>query len=212
MSRGDILTQQLCLIQLLDRRDEISVTEVVPELHCSVRTIYRDLEVLARAGVPIYLTGQNRWRVLEDYHHNMNLILSCAEMVAMSMSGKPKAGLRGTFFYDATRTVLGKTRTQLSKDLSARVAMMSFLYGAFGAWSGESYPVELIFDETMAERQLHPQQENRLEANGRLRVKIQPPIGLALVAYRVKVPEPTALKTIVQEEHQQILERIHATL
>src|SRR4051794_8732474 len=46
MSRGDGLARQLQLMQMLEHRQEIVVPEVAAELGYTVRTVYRDLQVL----------------------------------------------------------------------------------------------------------------------------------------------------------------------
>src|SRR5437763_5776869 len=86
MSRGDGLARQLQLMQILEKRQEIAVPAVAAELGYTVRTVYRDLQVLERIGVPIYQekTGRKaRWRVVEGYRRKLSITLSWPEMVAL---------------------------------------------------------------------------------------------------------------------------------
>src|ERR1700730_3138413 len=79
MSRGDGLARQLQLMQMLEHRQEIVVPEVAAQLGYTVRTVYRDLQVLERVGVPIYQErrGQKaRWRVMEGYRRRLSITLS----------------------------------------------------------------------------------------------------------------------------------------
>ena len=59
MARGDSLARQLKLMTLLEDRQELAVTDVARELGYTTRTVYRDLAVLERIGVPIYQAGGN---------------------------------------------------------------------------------------------------------------------------------------------------------
>src|SRR5438874_2388491 len=54
MSRGDSLARQLNLILMLETRQVIDVPDAAEQLECTARTVYRDLQVLERVGVPIY--------------------------------------------------------------------------------------------------------------------------------------------------------------
>src|SRR5256885_16088254 len=70
MARGDSLARQLKLMTLLEDRQELAVTDVARELGYTTRTVYRDLAVLERIGVPIYQERKGRrarWRVVEGY-------------------------------------------------------------------------------------------------------------------------------------------------
>ena len=62
MSRGDGLARQLQLMQMLEHRQEIVVPEAAAALGYTVRTVYRDLQVLERVGVPIYQERQDGMR------------------------------------------------------------------------------------------------------------------------------------------------------
>ena len=54
MPRGNQLTRQWQLLQLLDRPAGVVVDDAAGELGCAVRTVWRDLQVLQAAGFPIY--------------------------------------------------------------------------------------------------------------------------------------------------------------
>ena len=54
MPRGNQLTRQWQLLQLLDRPAGVAVDDAARDLGCTVRTIWRDLRVLQDAGFPIY--------------------------------------------------------------------------------------------------------------------------------------------------------------
>jgi predicted DNA-binding transcriptional regulator YafY len=124
MARGDSLARQLTLIRLLDARREVVVTDVARELGFTSRTVYRDLAVLERVGVPIYQerTGaRSRWRVVEGYQRKVPLTLSFSEMLALAAGRELLSGLAGTMFHEAAISALEKIRASLPKEISTRV-------------------------------------------------------------------------------------------
>jgi len=70
MPRGDQLSRQWRLLQMIDRPQGVTVDDAARDLECTIRTIWRDLGVLQAAGFPIYTeraADGNRgvWRVTE---------------------------------------------------------------------------------------------------------------------------------------------------
>src|SRR5947208_16065083 len=91
MPRGNQLTRQWRLLQLVDRSSGIVVDEAARELGCAVRTIWRDLQVLQDAGFPIYdermANGRRSvWRVEDTFKLRLPLKLTLAELAALLMS------------------------------------------------------------------------------------------------------------------------------
>src|SRR5262245_36267611 len=123
MERGSSLARQHRLIRLLNVRREVHVAEAAVELGTSERTVYRDLRVLERVGVPIYpeRTGdKTRWRVVEGYRHGLAISLSWAEMVAVAAGRALLGGLGDSFFADSAGTALEKIRDALPKEVAQR--------------------------------------------------------------------------------------------
>jgi DeoR/GlpR family transcriptional regulator of sugar metabolism len=56
MPRGNQLVRQWQLLQLIDQRAGIAVDDAARKLDCTVRTIWRDLSALQRAGFPSMTT------------------------------------------------------------------------------------------------------------------------------------------------------------
>lgn len=89
MPRGNQLTRQWHLLQLLDRPSGIVVDDAARDLGCAVRTIWRDLRVLHDAGFPIYdeqgADGRRSvWRVDDTFKRRLPLKLSLAELAPSS--------------------------------------------------------------------------------------------------------------------------------
>src|SRR5262249_54311131 len=79
------------LLQLIDRLAGVTVGDAARDLGCAVRTIWRDVIVLQRAGFPIYddkAADRNRtvWRVTEEFRRRLPLKLGLAEVLALLLS------------------------------------------------------------------------------------------------------------------------------
>src|SRR5712664_3973806 len=123
MARGDSLARQLQLIQILDERRQVSVPQVARELGYTIRTVYRDLAVLERVGVPIYqerVGNAARWRVVEGYRRKLSLTLSWSEVLALTAGRRLLEGLSGSLFHESAVSALDKIRRALPDPLAAR--------------------------------------------------------------------------------------------
>ncbi|HYB43481.1 MAG TPA: WYL domain-containing protein [Candidatus Methylomirabilis sp.] len=129
MPRGGQLARQWRLLQLIDRPAGIAVDDAARELGCAVRTIWRDLQVLHRGGLPVYddpmADGRRSvWRVDDAFRRQLPLKLTLSETVALLMSrhllGPAGAGVLGP----AVASAFDKVARVLSKealDLIARL-------------------------------------------------------------------------------------------
>ena len=125
MARGDSLARQLQLIQILETRRSVAVVDMAEELGATRRTVYRDLQVLERVGVPIYqdrVGARSRWRVVEGYQRHLSLTLSFSETLALATGRDLLAGLSGTLFHEAAVSALEKIRAVLPREIAARAS------------------------------------------------------------------------------------------
>jgi len=78
----------LVLLLLLQTRGRVTAQSLARRLEVSERTVYRDLEALSMAGVPVY--GERGpgggWSLLEDYRTNLTRLTE-AEVNTLFMSG-----------------------------------------------------------------------------------------------------------------------------
>src|SRR6185503_724833 len=132
MPRGNQLTRQWRLLQLLDRPEGVAVEDAARELGCVVRTIWRDLGVLQAAGFPIYDDPQadgrrSIWRTREEFKRRLPLKLSLSELAALVMSRELLAPVAANGTGDLATTVgaaFDKITAVLSKDALALLAQM----------------------------------------------------------------------------------------
>lgn len=128
MPRGDALARQLHLIRLLDGRRELAVDSTAQELGISRRTLYRDLDVLQRSGVPLYTEPQGkrvRWRLMEGQKAGLRVTLSWAETLALAAAGALASSTPRGAFSEAAAAALDKVRAALPEPLARRAELAS---------------------------------------------------------------------------------------
>jgi predicted DNA-binding transcriptional regulator YafY len=129
MPRGNQLTRQWQLLQLIDRPVGITVDDAAQDLDCTVRTIWRDLSVLQDAGFPIYndpgADGRRSvWRVREEFKRALPLKLTLAELAALVMSRELLAPLGASVLGPAVTAAHDKITAVLSRDARALLDQM----------------------------------------------------------------------------------------
>lgn len=86
--RGDRLARQWKILHLLSGlREGMGVVAIAKEFGTPVRSVYRDLEVLQKAGFPLYTIREGRharWRLMEGYQGPRSLPVTLAELEALA--------------------------------------------------------------------------------------------------------------------------------
>ena len=121
MPRGDQLSRQWRLLQMIDRPQGVTVDDGARELACTVRTIWRDLGVLQQAGFPLYTeraADGNRgvWRVTEEFKRALPLKLTLGELVALLMSRDLLTPLGVSVLGPEVASAFDKIQGALSRD------------------------------------------------------------------------------------------------
>jgi predicted DNA-binding transcriptional regulator YafY len=125
MPRGNQLARQWQLIQLIQSPAGIAVDDAARKLGCTTRTIWRDLQVLERAGFPLYgdkgADGpRSIWKLQEAFKAGLPVKLTLAETAALLMSrdllrpaGPPILGAAITSAFDKISRALSRDARQL---------------------------------------------------------------------------------------------------
>ena len=121
MPRGDQLSRQWRLLQMIDRPQGVTVDDAARDLKCTIRTIWRDLGVLQTAGFPIYTeraADGNRgvWRVTEEFKRALPLKLTLGELVALLMSRDLLTPLGVSVLGPEVASAFDKVQRTLSRD------------------------------------------------------------------------------------------------
>lgn len=125
--RGDQLARQWKLIQRLARsRWGAGLDDLVEELGCVRRTVYRDLEALMQAGFPV-MTEKRDGRVYYRFVDTFKLgdvPFTPDEILSLAFGEDLLRALEGTVFHDSIRSALDKIRSALGPQVSEFLAQL----------------------------------------------------------------------------------------
>lgn len=116
MPRGDQLTRQWKLVQLLAGRMGRTLVQLASELGVTKRTIQRDIEVLTSAGFPVTSEMRNGtvfWRFMEGFHAEAPVALTLTEQMALYFAKGLFKPLQGTPMYQSLDSAIQKIGSQL---------------------------------------------------------------------------------------------------
>ncbi|MDF1566012.1 MAG: WYL domain-containing protein [Deltaproteobacteria bacterium] len=123
--RGDQLTRQWKLLAMLEkRRTGATVGELSAELKVSVRTVYRDLEVLQDVGVPMVAErdgAEVSWRLAGDCPWSKGVPLTLDEVVALHVAGDFLDARGSDPWSEGLRAALEKVRAAVPGKLLERL-------------------------------------------------------------------------------------------
>lgn len=150
--RGDRLARQWRILQmLLTRRQGMTAADLSGDLGQGVRSIYRDLDALQKAGFPLYTErdGRNsRWTVVEGFRHSTSIPFTPGELMALAMAQELMRPLEGTVFEHSLKDALRKVRAILPDPVLAYLDEAESTFTAAGApshdYAGVSAVVRLL--------------------------------------------------------------------
>jgi predicted DNA-binding transcriptional regulator YafY len=134
MPRGNQLSRQWRLLQLLDAPAGVTVEDAARDLDCVVRTIWRDLRVLQDAGFPVYDEPapdgrRGLWRINPEFKARLPVKLSLSELAALLMSRRLLAPLGASVLGPAVSSAFDKIAGVLSRDALALLDAMKETVG-----------------------------------------------------------------------------------
>ena len=97
------------------------VEDAARELECAVRTVWRDLGVLQKAGFPLYTDRaadgyRSVWRVTEEFKQRLPLKLTLGELAALLMSRELLTPLGVSVLGPEVASAFDKIQNVLSRD------------------------------------------------------------------------------------------------
>lgn len=121
MARGDQLSRQWRLLHLIDRPQGVTVEDAARDLGCAVRTVWRDVNALEKAGMPLYPERaadgyKSVWRVREEFKQRLPLKMTLGELAALVMSRELMAPLGASVLGPAATAAFDKIQAVLSRD------------------------------------------------------------------------------------------------
>jgi predicted DNA-binding transcriptional regulator YafY len=160
MARGDQLARQWKILQtLVNSRCGKSVSDLVKELNCHQRTVYRDLEALEAAGFPIYTefeNGRNLWRIMDSARDPLPVPFSLPELMALYFGSDALRALEGTVFYDSLASVLKKIEASMPPESAEYLRRVEKSFHAqpvpHKAYTGHRKIIEQINDALLNNR------------------------------------------------------------
>ena len=151
MPRGNQLTRQWKLVQLLAGRVGRTLAQLCGELGVTKRTVQRDIEVLTAAGFPVTSDMRNGtvfWHFMEGFHAEAPLSLSLTEQMALYFSKGLFRLLQGTAIYESLESATRKIGSQLPpaghrflRGLENAVAVRTF---GFKDYSRSKQTIEVV--------------------------------------------------------------------
>jgi len=114
--RGDQLTRQWRLVQLLAGRMGRTLAQLCGELGVAKRTVQRDIAVLTEAGIPVTSDMRNGtvfWHLMEGFHAEAPISFTLTEQMALYFSKGLFKPLQGTPIYESLETAIQKIGSQL---------------------------------------------------------------------------------------------------
>jgi predicted DNA-binding transcriptional regulator YafY len=117
------MDRQLLILHRLRAERPLRAVDLAEECECSVRTIYRDIEALSAAGVPVAALPGEGYRLVPGFH--LPPIAFTAEEAAQLMRGaESMRGLGTKEHEDARRAALAKLEAALPDSTLAEVARL----------------------------------------------------------------------------------------
>jgi predicted DNA-binding transcriptional regulator YafY len=184
----------LSILLTLTVRGRVSAAQLAGELEVSLRTIYRDVEALAAAGVPVYATrGRNGGFQLLDGYRTRLTGMTPDEADALFLSGLPGAaadlGL-GSVLAATQLKLLAALPPEL-RDRAARIRDRFYLDAPGWLRENDASPyLATVAEAVWTQRRIDVRYERANRAVGE---RVLDPLGLVLKAgtwYLVAVPAP----------------------
>ncbi|MGG6310864.1 helix-turn-helix transcriptional regulator [Paenibacillus macerans] len=177
------LERLMAITMILLNRRRVQAQELADKLEVSLRTIYRDLESLSLAGIPIvsYTGTEGGYEIMESYRLDRQM-LSFDELMALSMALR---GLQSTQAMDPAQIdrLLEKVGTLVTQAEQEHLTVSQPIQIDFTPWKkseAERQKYESLHHAVQGHKRVH---FHYLNAQGEDSERLIEPIGLALRGY-----------------------------
>ena len=172
----------LSIVMLLLTRKRISAQELAERFEVSLRTIYRDLETISSAGIPIvsFSGPSGGYEIMEQYHIDRQIV-TLEDLRSISTALK---GLASTLHDPKLSEVLVKVGALITKAEQAKLEESGdeLLFNA-NLWRGKHADHETIATLRQAARFRHVVRFRYITAQGGEEDREVEPVGLAWKGY-----------------------------
>jgi len=144
------LDRLLAIVILLLNKDKITARELADKFEITVRTVYRDIDALSLAGIPIisYPGNNGGFGIMENYKLDHQL-LSLSDMRSMLSALK---GLNATFADNKIDAVIEKIKNLIPKDQKEKVLQQQIAFDILPWGYSEKQRAKLqIINEAIAQ-------------------------------------------------------------
>ncbi|HUF54384.1 MAG TPA: YafY family protein [Dehalococcoidia bacterium] len=151
------MDRRLLILMRLREEQAVRASDLAEECECSVRTVYRDIDALCQAGVPIAAMPGEGYRLVSGYH--LPPIAFAAEEAVQILLGLDLALRLGTMAQrDATKSAAAKVEAVLTPDTRQEVARLRERIRASPHVAGDLSPFLPVLQEAVVtDRVVHIQ-------------------------------------------------------
>jgi predicted DNA-binding transcriptional regulator YafY len=114
------MDRRLLILMRLRQERPVTAGGLAEEIGCSVRTVYRDIDALSQAGVPVAAMAGEGYRLVSGYHLPP-VAFTAEEAVQLLLGADLAAGLGTNVQREAVRTAAAKVEAVLQAQTRAEV-------------------------------------------------------------------------------------------
>src|SRR3990172_2398084 len=114
------MDRRLLILMRLREERPLRAADLAEECGCSIRTIYRDIDALCQAGVPVAAMPGEGYRMVSGYHLPP-IAFTAEEAVQLLLGSDLALGLGTSAQREATRTAAAKVEAALRPETRREV-------------------------------------------------------------------------------------------
>ena len=149
------MDRRLLILTRLREETALRATDLAEECECSVRTVYRDIDALCQAGIPVAAMPGEGYRLAPGFHLPP-IAFTVDEAVQLLLGSDLALGLGTSVQREAARTAAAKVEAALKPETRSEVSRMRERIQVSGWMQREASPWLALLQEALLEnRVLH---------------------------------------------------------